>query len=92
MDHTDPVDYEALAYASGLQALIDHDFGPGSVAHVNLARAVVDLYRQQQRARGVVDVRAEVLRGLIDALERKRPPFPPYLEEARIALLADSTP
>jgi hypothetical protein len=35
------IDYDALAYASGLTALMRHDFGPETVAHTNIARAVV---------------------------------------------------
>jgi hypothetical protein len=50
------IDYEALAYVSGLNALAESYFGVGTGTPTKIARAVVAAYDQQLRDQGLVVV------------------------------------
>jgi hypothetical protein len=85
------IDYEALAKAAydTFWEPCPHDENgwSGSALHPEwdgaVRAAVAALWEQ-----GLVVVRAEVFRGLVDAVDVPRPVFPRYLEEAKAALAA----
>jgi hypothetical protein len=79
MSEHDGIDYDAL-----LVAALDANCPMTCLETV--VHAVVAALRDQ----GLVVVRAEVFRGIVNAVDVPRPVFPPYLEEAKATLAAPS--
>jgi hypothetical protein len=85
------IDYEALARAGYIGFFgSDDDWSEEPATHLweREVRAVVAALRDQ----GFVVVRAEVFRGIVNAVDVPRPVFPPYLDEAKAALAAPEYP
>jgi hypothetical protein len=83
------IDYEALAKA-GFDGVYATEL---AADHWDTHRVTRDVFTSTARAvvaaladQGLVVVRTEVLRGLVEAAGVPRPVFPPYLAEARSTL------
>jgi hypothetical protein len=88
---SDDIDYEALANA-GYEAAAPSACSCGDFDFDLAARAVVAAYREQQRARGVVEVRMDDLAVALDNADRLMSHYHPDVVARLETALKDSTP